>query len=522
MDQLEVILYGPNGTTVKQPIKARRGLRFMEEHNGPGFGTIAIPLSQASAVAYDDVVKLRYNGTTVSAFMVETIGKVWVDVDGSWVTISGRGLLAWLDDAIVYPQWGLRYYSPVDRPFDFAGVGGNFESRVVWTRPLGTQYRNMTDYRKGLPAKWPDRFAYWIWKTSPTASVADGARNWFRSSITLSSTTRLRFYATADNFFRLFVDGTLLLSTSDLRGEGATWKKLASRTITLGAGTHHLAAVVTNGANGSGTNRAGFLCTVTKVTSDGKPGAVVRRSNKTQWWVTDDEPRWYPAEILDVLRSEAIARGASRLSYMTIGWTNTADSSSRAWSTTVVRKIRCGTSLLDVASLCVDLGIDLWLDPASQTLNAYETRGTDRSATVSLRIRKNLESYALRGDATGKTHALVRSADGWTAVSNTAGITSRGRRETFLEFGNTRSETTAAAGANRILSRTAKTTITVERVLAYPTTDAKPFLDFAPGDRIKAVGLDGTQKNARVLSITIAENDTTGAVEYEPELEVSA
>lgn len=521
MDQLEVIQYAANGTTVVGPVTKRRGLRVMEEHNGPGFGTITIPLPAVGTIDYGTVFKVRYNGTIVAAFFVETKGRIHVGADGSWLTFSGRGLLAWLDDAVVYPQWGLRYYSPVDRPFDFAGVGGNFENRVVWTRPLGTQWRYMTDYREGLPAKWPDRYAYWIWKTSPTATVAAGARNWFRSSITLTSTTRLRFYATADNYFRLFIDGTLLLSTSDLRGEGATWRKLASRTITLEAGTHHLAAAVTNSKNGSGSNRAGFLCTVTKVTSTGKPGTVVRRTNKTNWWVTDDEPKWYPAEILDVLITEAKARGTTRLDYLTTGWTADDDSSARDWSTAVARKIRCGTSLLDVANLVVDLGIDLWLDPATNTLEGYETRGTDKSATIAIRVRKNLESYETRGDDTGKTVALVRSADGWTTASNAAGLAARGRRETFLEFGNTRSEATAASSAARILARTAKNTVTVERVLAYPTPDAQPFLDFAPGDRIKAISTTGTATNARVLSITLAEGDD-GVVSYEPELEVSA
>jgi hypothetical protein len=383
------------------------------------------------------------------------------------------------------------------------------------------QWRSTTDYREGYPKKWPDRYAWWIWKTSPTSAVADGARNWFRSSITLAATTRLRFYATADNYFRLFIDGTLLLSTSDLRGEGSTWKKMASRTITLGAGTHHLAAAVTNSAYGSGTNRAGFLCTVTKVTSTGKPSTVVRRTNKTRWWVTDDEPKWYPAEILDVLIDEAQARGSTRLDNLTTGWTADEDSSARDWSTVVARSIRCGTHLLDVANLIVDLGIDLWLDPATNVLEAYETRGTDRSATVTIRARKNLEAYATRGDATGKTVALVRSADGWTSATNSAGVTARGRRETFLEFGSTRSEATAAASASRILARTAKNTVTVERVRAYPTPDARPFLDFAPGDRIKAIGTTGAQVNARVLSITIGEADD-GTVYYEPELEVAS
>jgi hypothetical protein len=521
-DYLEVRLYATNGSTMQRVLRQRRGLQVLEEFNGPGGGEVSIPAADATSITLGQVIKVAYNGTIVGGFLVETMGRPLVADDGlTWVKLAGRGLMAWLEDAVVYPQWGLRYYSPVDRPFDFAGVGGNFENRVVWTRPLGVQWRSTTDYREGYPKKWPDRYAWWIWKTSPTSAVADGARNWFRSSITLGSTTRLRFYATADNYFRLFIDGTLLLSTSDLRGEGSTWKKMASRTITLGAGTHHLAAAVTNSAYGSGTNRAGFLCTVTKVTSTGKPGQVVRRTNKTQWWVTDDEPKWYPAEILDVLIDEAQARGVSRLDSLSTGWTADDDSSARAWSTTRALSIRCGTNLLDVANLIVDHGIDLWVDPATNTLEGYETRGTDRSATVLLKARKNLTGYEVEARDTGKTVALVRTADGWTSATNSAGVTARSRRETFLEYGNTRSETTAAAAASRILARTAKTDGIVTRVEAVPVDGARPFLDFHCGDKVTAYSTSGAKSTARVLSIALAEDDE-GRITYQPELEVAA
>jgi hypothetical protein len=335
----------------------------------------------------------------------------------------------------------------------------------------------------------------------------------------VSSTRKVRFYATADNYFRLHLDGALILADSDLKGEGATWKRIASRTMTVTAGTHNLTAMVTNGRNGSVSAKAGFLAVVTNVDSNGKPTSVIRKTDPGNWWVTATEPTFYPSEIVETLIDEAVARSVTRVGYLTVDWAASTDSSSRSWSTTTAMDVRCGTNLLDVVQTMVDLGVDFWADAATNRIKAYETRGSDKSSSILLKVGKNLESYETTATSTGKTAALVRSADGWTATTNATGVTNYGRRETYLEFGNTRSETTAAANASRILARTAKTTVTVNRVECTPVADAEPFIDFAPGDRVTALSSAGAKTTARVLSIALTEGDD-GAVRYEPELEV--
>jgi hypothetical protein len=518
---LEVRLYDTDGATPLGVLARRRGLRAMEEFNGVGFGQVTVPAADAAGVAYDQVVKVAYGGTEVAGFVVESKSRVHIDDNGlAWVTLRGGGLLAWLEDAVVYPAWGLKRWAPVDRPFNFAGRGGNWEDRVTWTAPEAVAYTSTATVRKGYPRRWPDRKGKWIWKTDPASSVAADTRNWFRSSFTLAATTKVRFYVTADNQFSLYVDGTLILKTSDLKGEGATWKKTAVRAITLEAGTHYIAVAASNGG-GSETSLAGLLVAVTAIRSNGKPGKVLRRSDATNWYVTDDEPRWYPAEIVEQLYYEADTRGVDRIGNITIGWTDDEDSSGRDWSTAVALKIRCGTNYLDVIHRMVDLGIDFWLDPATNTLEAYETRGTNRATSVLLKVAKNLATYETTGNATGKTFALVRSADRWTSATNSAGVSARGRRETFLEFGNLTGTATPSSAATRILARTAAVAPIVERVSAIPTPDARPFLDFAPGDRVTAPSSSGGVSTARVLSITLVE-DEAGLVTYEPELEVLA
>jgi hypothetical protein len=518
---LEVRLFESDGATPVRILSRRRGLRAREVFNGAGYGEVTVPASEASDVAYDQVVKVAYDGTIVAGFIVERKARTHVDDNGlAWVTLSGRGLLAWLEDAVVYPAWGLKRWSPVDRPFNFAGKGGNWEDRVTWTSPLGVAYTATTTVRTGYPLKWPDRKGKWIWKTDPASTVAADTRNWFKADFTIASARKVRFYVTADNRFSLFVDGTLILKTSDLKGEGATWKKTAVRTIRLDAGTHYIAVAASNG-DGSETSLAGLLVAVTEVRSDGKPGKVLRRTDTTNWLVTDDEPRWYPSEIVENLFTEANTRGVDRIGNLSVGWTDDEDSSGRDWTTAAALKIRCGTNYLDVIGRMVDLGIDFWLDPATNTLESYETRGTNRTASVLLKVQKNLAAYETSGTATGKTFALVRSADRWTSATNSAGVTARGRRETFLEFGNLTGTTTPSSAASRVLARTAVVGRGVERVSAIPTPDARPFLDFAPGDRVTVTSTEATISTARVLSITLVEDDA-GLVTYEPELEVLA
>ena len=527
MTALEVRLFEDDGTTPLGMLAKRRGLRVVAEFNGEGYGEVRVPESVAAGIAYDQVVKVVYDGTVVEGFIVERKGRVAVAIDGQrWVTISGRGLMGWLADGTTYPQGGVTYnYSPTDRPFNFAGTSGHWYTLVTWASPLGVRQDDVatTDYRYKAPKGWPDPAAKWIWATDPEATVTANARNWFRTTLTVSAERKFKFYATADNFFELYLDGALIMSTADIQSDGMTWEGFTSRVITVPAGGHVIAAYVTNGASGSVADRAGFLFSMCMLTNKGKPSTVVRRSDVGNWYVTDDEPKWYLSEIIETLIDEASARGATRLDNLTVGWTDTLDSSGRAWATAIADEIPVGTNLLDLTTgWAVDHGVDFWFDPATLTLEAYETRGTDKSTTVALRIAKNLDTYDITGTATGATAALIRSKNGWTSASNAAGVTARGRRETFLEFGKTRSESTAASAGARILARMAKVDVAVNRVSCIPTPDARPFLDFNVGDRVTTVSSTGGKTTARVLALALVENESGGTVTYEPELEVLA
>jgi subtilisin family serine protease len=223
--------------------------------------------------------------------------------------------------------------------------------------------------------------------------------------------------------------------------------------------------------------------------------------------------------ILRELIEEAAARGVYRLGAISFGYNATAPTSG-SWSTEVDLTMQVGSPLGVVAADVVDLGHDLWLNPSTLELEAWESRGTDRSATVVFDTGVNLIGYTTQVERPLKTVALVRSKDGWLRVANNTLRTANGWRETFLEYGSTRSEVVARRQAHKHLARTGKTQIAASGVEVAVVVGAVPYVDFDVADVVSvpdATG-SGALTKARVLSISLSESG--GALRFVPELEV--
>lgn len=225
--------------------------KFVDEFNGPGFGEVQVPLDSddAALLVRDAVVKVNYEGAVRFAWFIEEIDRTLVDSDGRrTIKASGRGLLGWLDDCIVFPQRGLTAWNNPQRGYNYVAEDGAWTASTTFSTPSAVAWTADTTARSKAPLRWPDKAASWIWATSPTGTVQTGTVNWFRSTFTLASPKRVRFAATADNEFDLYLDGQLLLSSSDFSGQGATWTQFKTRTLNLGQGSHQLAARVRNGS----------------------------------------------------------------------------------------------------------------------------------------------------------------------------------------------------------------------------------------------------------------------------------
>ena len=601
MTHLRLDVYDALNQTYQGTLSQSLTSEFVDEFNQPGFGTVTVPMfsTDAALLIKDAVVRVIYRDEVRFAWFVETRDRDLANTSGQQtLTASGRGVLAWLEDAVLYPQGGLADFLAPDRPFNYASSStGGWRSSGNYQAALGVTWRADSTSRKGLPVRWKDPTAQWIWRTDPETIVQRGTVNWFYRDFTLTDPKRVKFFASCDNQMDVFLDGQLIMSSSDFDKEAASFTQMARFTIRLGIGSHTLAARVRNDrpwqrydlnvsaaddkvscsghglANGTqvivkdktgaagltkgdtyfvraktdddfklaetnsdGTivnvtsngkidlqlkvdNTAGFILTGIEVNSDGKETDTVVVRTNTNWQVSSLEPYWRPAMILKVLAEEAAARGVYRLNRLTYGFDISAPTAG-SWTTEVDLTLKVGANLLTVLDDMVDLGHDFWLNPATLELDAWETRGTDRSGTVFLDTGQNLARFSTTVERPIKTVALVRTKDGWLRTADSTLRNANGWRETFLEYGNTASEDVAKRNAQRVLRRTGKTQVIAQGVEVVVTTGAVPYVDFAVGDlvAIPDPSGEGLPGKARILSIGLKEEG--GGVSFQPELEV--
>lgn len=244
-------VFDETGSTLLGEIASPVDGQFLDEMNATGVGRVTVIADSPDddLLQRDRVVKVYYEDVPRFAFSVETVRRDLIDASNVVVTeYSGRGILAWLEDAIVFPQAGLSELASTERPFSFASADGAWESSASFTTPQGVLWRSDTTDRAGSPQGWPDIEAQWIWSTSPTtANVPRGTVNWFRSEFTTTAMQQARIWATADSQFELWLDGTLILSSNRFSTDYQAWQQFTAVTVRIPAGDHTFAAFVRNG-----------------------------------------------------------------------------------------------------------------------------------------------------------------------------------------------------------------------------------------------------------------------------------
>ena len=251
MSGLTFKVYNAANTTLTGTLASVLDGEFVDEFNQPGFGSVTVPIGSADAalLVKDAVVRVEYQSGERFAFFIETVERSIANANGQQtLTASGRGILAWLEDAVVYPQAGLADFNTPDRPFNYASGPGDWRTSGNYQNSIGVTWRDDTTARKGFPVRWKDPQAKWIWRTDPTASVPTGTVNWFYRDITLSESKRIRFYASCDNTMSVWIDGNRVMSSSNFDKESPSFTQMAKFTTRLGAGTHTIAVRVRNGA----------------------------------------------------------------------------------------------------------------------------------------------------------------------------------------------------------------------------------------------------------------------------------
>src|SRR3972149_6581900 len=104
-DKCEFVLYDTDLTTRLGLLPVASG-HIYKEINEPGSGEIRIPLDTLAAaqVTSGQFVEYLYRGASRGGFFVDNIKETQADAnenEGRWMSISGRGALAVLENAIV-------------------------------------------------------------------------------------------------------------------------------------------------------------------------------------------------------------------------------------------------------------------------------------------------------------------------------------------------------------------------------------------------------------------------------------
>jgi hypothetical protein len=246
---LELRVFDRTGTQQRGWIVNPIGSRFSDEFNAAGLGEVTVLLDSPDAelLVKDAVVRVYYKQKCVFAWFVENLDRTITEGNEQrTLRASGRGILGWLDDAVIYPQNGFSRYATTDRMFNFASNDGPWMKNTNYRQPVGVRWKDDTSVRKGQPRKWPNPNAMWIWSTDPTKPVKEGETNWFRSSFNLAEPERVRFHMSADNRYEVYLDGAPLFTSTSSRTQSASWSQMSVKTLRVPAGKHIVAARIQN------------------------------------------------------------------------------------------------------------------------------------------------------------------------------------------------------------------------------------------------------------------------------------
>lgn len=502
------------------------------ELNATGAGSLQVRsdtpelLEDPDLLADGNLIDVHYGDAYLHTWVVES-RKDDTDVRRQATeAFSGRGDLCLLDNAVLYPEHPVTLETSEDRYFNFGSVDGPWRVSSEWSRPK--QVSMQGSYRWPFPSKWPRKAAaMWVWTSNPERASKDGSR-YFRTTLSLDETTKVRIYAVGDEDLTLLVDGRVVL-----RQRFDRWRKARAVNLTLTGGSHLIAARVghryrqRHHATGDGKGAGLLLAVVTMGTkkvvtkSDGtKRIEVVRdmllRSRSKGWLARgplSGPPGWFPSQVLAAFITEAQARGVLGFEGITLGYTDRLDSGGNPWRRRVASTYKVGTGGLDLVRQLVERGMDVAM--VQGTLHAWALRGRNLQHSVALDGHVSGSGEPVAG--IHPNAILTRYRRGWLEYARSAG---QGRVEAALTSGAAEERADAldqTKAAWDEYAESAETFTVVTNSLRGP----QPGYDYNVGDTVTAPLPAGRRGPATVLSIGYAEQ-AGGVVEWSHQMLTTA
>lgn len=407
-------LYDGSTFAYKADLADAFGHRWQENLSQPGVGQVTLQNTDPvlDLVAFGDLITFSIDAEPAFTFVVEkrTVRAVAAGEEHDQTTdLSGRGALAQLAKAVVYLERNVADWYPYadERTFSFASIF--YEMGPEWVTPIsfgqqgtpaqtGWQGEDGTD----APHGWPSSGPQLIWAPGATETTAAVGTCYFRGVAVFSDDRLTQVFATADEFFRLYIDGIPMLAEEAAMGG---WRKTFSVQVMMKGipsdATHpaglagHIYGFRVQNVDVAGANAAMCLLGQYDLAADGTLGDAVFETNDdaTMWWVLpypDEPPGWTVGAVMIQLLGEAsdtdsptwFGRGV-KMSFEPT-FTKTHDSDGAPWPVQTDVTVKIGTDYLSAfmgfaTSLC-----DLAVSADGTELHAwnYGTRGTAGAVTL--------------------------------------------------------------------------------------------------------------------------------------------
>ena len=556
------VFSGANPATMLATFDGAFAKRFTRELSELGSGSFSLartdPKATADNVAMGNLVKFRVAGTYRHAIWIEEPATTVVsggEEGGENITLTGRGALAYLERATVYPPvWppaaayvvgsssadnGATSVSmTVPKPGGSAAgdvelvailsVGSPFQTPPGWKRirDVTAGDLQLALYAKRLLASEPATTTWHYDGTDSTGVPATAA------AVTLrNASPDDPVWAMADTTGTGGVIELPSVGVNRVDGVLVTFAAMASNTsITPGAS---LTELVDHAA-------AGRTLEVAAIENPalGDTGDLTATAGASADWIglQLSIPSTATAEVafsgatfggvLVTLINAAQGRGA--LPVLTTDFSATADSHGEPWPDVHDLSFHIGTSLLDVWRHLVTLGLEGGMTPDLR-LQAYVDASRHFESTVIMR-----KGHHLVGDVVDTAHGsglrtrlLVEGAGGRIIELTDPAAESDGRigrREGYLALSTSDNATTLQrAGEMALASYAAEDRARSIAVVHGRTVDGQfePFVDYREADWIglDADGAGGAALAQRIVSITLEE---TAAGDFDVELELNS
>lgn len=499
--------------------------------------TMPTDLFDASGLDYDDIIRFRVRGRNAFLGIVEALDPTTFgagDEADMTTLVKGRGGLGVLELATVRPSRGPDvngdYPLPIEEVRSLSWVSVDFD-HSAWPRAKAVnRQRNYANWAGPFPWLWPDTTAYWIWANLPSVSSLNAPSGFclFWKTFTLTEETRVRIYAAADNTLRLFVDAAeLQVFTSYRTGRYVD--------ITLGAGTHSIAARCLNSYSTKFPNPGGLICAVYEVAAaNDLLGKLITHTDTT--WQCLPYPTRAPGfthgKAIRILLEENQGSGGP-LDQVTLDFTDTLDSAGRPWPYYREISVKIGRSLLEVLRELSDTYIDMCMMPGTLKLQVFGKGRRGRTVPVALQQTDdpNTSDYNELKHAGRKPRVdefIIRYGGGQLLHTRDAAVIAHGLRSRYLELGVVDTASEAIDIADELMDILANESVSTFSVLDphedenYPVTDRRrylsfPYVGYRVADRITGLDKNADPELQRIRAITM-RMDGDGNITWPTEL----